>query len=330
MKKILAVVLSLAMILSMTVSSFAAAPLSTNTEADWAEYFTEVYTSDVLDAEGQANALVVSVTMTEDVDMLLRALKTAIGNAEDAGVDTTETNLILADILAEYDLNLEQGLGEDIDGDGYLGDPAKGIVYVPTDATDVEAWTTYYTILLGEAATNPTAVATVVSEIAGNVINSDIDMDTFTSAFPAAASAVGGDVVNQIVWGVEDLLSTDLNSDGYVGKPDGSIDDGQLPEEDESEGGSGGFLSGLLDTVLGILGTIGDLLFGGDSDSDTPTTDPSDDDDLWDDEDDMWGDDSDTSAIPDTGDTTVFAVAAVALVAGAALVMTRKKNEDAE
>lgn len=329
MKKILAVVLSLAMILSMTVSSFAAAPLPTNTEADWAEYFTEVYTSDVLDAEGQANALVVSVTMTEDINMLLRALKKAIGNAEDAGVDTTETNLILADILAEYDLNLEQGLGEDIDGDGYLGDPTEGNLYVPTDSTDVEAWTTYYTILLGETATNPTAVVTVVSEIAGNVINGDIDMDTFTSAFPAAASAVSGDVVNQVVWGVEDLLSTDLNSDGYVGKPDGSIDDSQLPEEDEDESGSGGFLSGLLDTVLGILGTIGDLLFGG---GDSGTTDPTepDDDNLWDDNDDLWDDDGDTSAIPDTGDTTVFAVAAVALVAGAALVMTRKKNEDAE
>lgn len=330
MKKILAVVLSLAMILSMTVSSFAAAPLPTNTEADWAEYFTEVYTSDVLDAEGKANALAISVTMTEDVNMLLRALKTAMRNADAAGVDTTETNIALSAILAEYGLNLEQALGEDIDGDGYLGDPAEGIVYVPTDSTDVEAWTLYYTIILGEASTNPAAVIEVVPAIAGNVINGEIDMDTFTSAFPAAASAVGGDVVNQIVWGVEELLSMDLNSDGYIGKPDGSIEDGQLPEEDESEGDSG--IGGFLDTILGILGSIGDMLFGGGSD-DPGTTDPStpsDDEDLWgDDGDDMWDDDS-SSTIPDTGDTTVFAVAAVALVAGAALVMTRKKSEDAE
>lgn len=333
MKKILAVVLALAMVLSMTVSSFAAAPLPTNTEADWAEYFTDVYTSDFLDAEAQANALVVSVTMTNDVDMLLRALKTAMNNAEAAGVDTTETNLILADILAEHGLNLEQGLNEDIDGDGYLGDPAEGIVYVPTDPTDVEAWTTYYVIILGEASTNPAAVVTVVPEIAGNVINGDIDMDTFTSAFPEAAKIVGGDVVNQIVWGVEDLLSTDLNSDGYIGKPDGNIDDGKLPEEDEDNtSGGSDMLGGLLDTVLGVLGTIGDLLFGGSGEggNDTPPTQPNDDNDPWgDDGDDALGDDS-SSTIPDTGDTTVFAVAAVALAAGAALVMTRKKSEDAE
>lgn len=327
MKKILAVVLSLAMILSMTVSSFAAAPLPTNSEADWAEYFTEVYTSDVLDAEGKANALVVSVTMTEDVNMLLRALNTAMKNADEQGVDTTETNLILADILAEYDLNLEQGLGEDIDGDGYLGDPADGILYVPTNPTDVEAWTLYYTIILGEASTNPAAVVEVVPAIADSVINGSVDMDTFTSAFSAAASTVGGDVVNQIVWGVEELLSTDLNSDSEIGKPDGNIDidDSQLPEDDGS--GSSDMLSGLLDTVLGILGSIGDLIFGG---SDDPgTTDPSDDGNLWGDDGDMWGDDG-SSTIPDTGDTTVFAVAAVALAAGAALVMTRKKSDDAE
>lgn len=328
MKKILAVVLSLAMILSMTVSSFAAAPLPTNTEADWAEYFTEVYTSDVLDAEGKANALVVSVTMTEDVNMLLRALNTAMKNAEQQGVDTTEPNLILADVLAGYGLSLEQGLGEDIDGDGYLGDPADGVLYVPTNPTDVDAWTLYYTILLSDASENPGAVVEVVSAIAGNVINGSVDMDTFTSAFSAAASTVGGDVVNQIVWGVEELLSTDLNSDSEIGKPDGNIDidDSQLPEEDE--GGSSDLLSGLLDTVLGILGSIGDLIFGG-SGSDTPTTEPSDDENLWGDDGDMWGDDG-SSTIPDTGDTTVFAVAAVALAAGAALVMTRKKNDDAE
>lgn len=269
MKKILAVVLSLAMILSMTVVGFAAD-----------------------ETVGSGDAV---------IDDTL------------AGGDITEGDVVEGDDANE---------DESSEPDGSK----------PTDPTDVEGWTAYYVVILGEAATNPAAVITVVPEIAGNVTNNEIDMDTFTSAFPEAAKTVGGDVVNQIVWGVESLLNMDLNSDGYVGKPDGSIDDGQLPEEDEGDSTGGGFdIGGLLDTILGILGSIGDLLFGGSGGDDTPVTDPSDDDDnLWGDDGDMWGDDSDTSTIPDTGDTTVFAVAAVALAAGAALVMTRKKSEDAE
>ena len=322
MKKILAVVLSLAMILSMSVCAFATDDLSgTVSQA----YYEEVLSSDLMDDDAKI-AAITTVQPNED------ALVAAIVAVREAGVDIEGAVVGLNVALAEnYDMDLENALYEDIDGDGYLGDPADGVVYIPEDPTDVEAWTTYYTILLGEAATNPTAVITVVPEIAGNVTSGQIDMDTFTSAFPEAAKAVGGDVVNQIVWGVEELLSADLNSDGYVGKPDGSIDDGQLPE-DPNGGSTGGFdIGGLLDTVLGILGSIGDLLFGGSGDS--GTTDPSDpgdeEDSLWEEED-SWGSEGDGSTIPDTGDTTVFAVAAVALAAGAALVMTRKKSEDAE
>lgn len=116
-----------------------------------------------------------------------------------------------------------------------------------------------------------------------------------------------------------------------------------LPEFDDvlppaGEGGEGGDLeedeapsddTDFLNTILGILGSIGDMIFGGGSDtpSDTPSGDNGDD---------AWGDgDADTDAdddelVSDTGDTTVISVAAVALVAGAALVLTRKKSEDAE
>ena len=325
MKKILAVVLSLAMILSMSVCAFATDDLS---GAVSQAYYEEVLSSNLMDDDAKI-AAITTVKPNED------ALVAAIVAVREAGVDIEGAVAGLNVALAEnYDMDLENALYEDIDGDGYLGDPADGVVYIPEDPTDVEAWTTYYTILLGEAATNPTAVITVVPEIAGNVTSGQIDMDTFTSAFPEAAKAVGGDVVNQIVWGVEDLLSTDLNSDGYVGKPDGNIDDGKLPEEDEGGNAGGGFeIGGLLDTVLGILGTIGELIFGGGNDN-PGTTDPSDpgdeDGNLWDEEDPFDNGGDNGSTIPDTGDTTVFAVAAVALAAGAALVMTRKKSEDAE
>lgn len=269
MKKILAVVLSLAMILSMNVVGFATG---------------EATEGDVIVDGGMVEGDVVE------------------------GGDAIEGDVV------------EGGDATEGEADGNK----------PTDAADVEGWTAYYVVLLGNATTDPLAVTEVVAEIASNVTNGEIDMDTFMSAFPEAAKAVGGDVVNQIVWGVEELLSMDLNSDGSIGKPDVNIDDGQLPDDDSDSGLSLDLdLSGFLNTILGLLGSIGDLLFGGDSGSDTPTDEPTDDDNLWGDDGDSWGDDG-SSTIPDTGDTTVFAVAAVALAAGAALVMTRKKSEDAE
>ncbi len=344
MKKILAVILSLAMILGMNVCAFAAAPLPTNTEYEWAEYFAEVYKSDVLDADGKANALAVSTTMTADVNMLLRALKVAIHKVEAEGVDTTETNIALVAILAENGLDLEAGLGEDITGDGYIGDPANGNVYVPTDKTDVEAWTLYYTIILSEVATNPGAVLETVPAIAGTVLEGKIDMDTFTTAFPEAAKAVGGDVVNQIVWGVESLLKMDLNSDSFIGKPTDvppAIDDGGNEGDGEGDSTGGGFdLGGLFDTVLGVVGglfdsLLGGLLGGGDEGTGDGEDEGEDEGDMWGDDGDAWGDEGLGDAGDDfndssLGDTSVIAVAAVALAAGAALVLTRKKSEDAE
>lgn len=127
-----------------------------------------------------------------------------------------------------------------------------------------------------------------------------------------------------------------------------------LPEEEPSEDAGEDAGSGFLNTILGILGTIGDLIFGGGSDTpDVPGDDGTTDDPFG--GDDQWGDNGDdelsggesSDAVPedeaesengekedelvsDTGDTTVLSVAAVALVAGAALILTRKKSEDAE
>lgn len=201
-----------------------------------------------------------------------------------------------------------------------------------------------------------------------------------------------------------------------------------LPEEEPSEDAGEDAGSGFLNTILGILGTIGDLIFGGGSDTpDVPGDDGTTDDPFG--GDDQWGDNGDdeisggesgeagTSAdaelaksfanefnangssdelvdkiveaimtekvadveafmkafmdaaedkeaayaclqkverriqesnpdfvlpidppsaededelVSDTGDTTVLSVAAVAIVAGAALILTRKKSEDAE
>lgn len=111
----------------------------------------------------------------------------------------------------------------------------------------------------------------------------------------------------------------------------------ELPELPGGEGdGEGGELvpdeeptddTGFLNTILGILGSIGDMIFG--SGDDEPTGGNGDDGEPWEPEGGNT-DPDDENLAPNTGDTTVISVAAVALVAGAALVLTRKKSEDAE
>lgn len=322
MKKILAVILSLAMILSMTVVGFAAEVPAADAGVDaWTAYYTEILTDKTLDADAKADLMLEN--MPSDPSVMVQALTASMSAAREAGVDMDAfTVAMMQKIEEETGINAEDMLGEDIDGDGYIGDPANGNLAKP-EPTDVEGWTEYYATLLGKATTDPSAVGEVVAEIADTVINGDVDMDTFTSAFPEAAKIVGGDLVNQVVWGVETLLSMDLNSDSYIGKPT-TDDDGKLPEDPDNGGATGGFdIGNLLNTVLGFIGTIADLIFGGGGDIPPATEDPTD----------PWGDPEPSepgSTIPDTGDTTVFAVAAVALAAGAALVMTRKKSEDAE
>ena len=117
------------------------------------------------------------------------------------------------------------------------------------------------------------------------------------------------------VWGGE--------GDGGFQFPD--FGDFTLPwDNDNSSSGS------FLDTILGILGTIGDLLFGGGGDDGNGGSGFE-----WGDGDGLGdifggGDGDTTTVIPNTGDVSFIAVAAVAAVAGAALILTRKKNDDAE
>lgn len=325
MKKILAVILSLAMILSMTVVGFAAEVPAADADATaWTAYYTEILTDETLDADAKADLMIEN--MPSDPSVMVQALTASMSAAREAGVDMDAfTVAMMQKIEEETGINAEDMLGEDIDGDGYIGDPANGNLAKP-EPTDVEGWTEYYATLLGKATTDPSAVGEVVAEIADTVINGDVDMDTFTSAFPEAAKIVGGDLVNQVVWGVETLLSMDLNSDNVIGKPT-TDDDGKLPEDPDNGGATGGFdIGNLLNTVLGFIGTIADLIFN-------PGSEPTDPSDPGNNDEEPWPSDPTdpgTSTIPDTGDTTVFAVAAVALAAGAALVMTRKKSEDAE
>ncbi|MBR5190496.1 MAG: hypothetical protein IKW34_00505, partial [Clostridia bacterium] len=112
------------------------------------------------------------------------------------------------------------------------------------------------------------------------------------------------------------------SGEGGEGNEGEEGDDETLLPDDDTAGGA----EDLLNTILGILGSIGDMIFGGGDSGDAGDEGTTDD---------AWGDDTTEDGdsddlISDTGDTTVLSVAAVALVAGAALVLTRKKSEDAE
>lgn len=97
----------------------------------------------------------------------------------------------------------------------------------------------------------------------------------------------------------------------------GSEGDGKFPSFSDitlpwdignSESGS------FLDTILGIIGSIGNIFNPSTPDEPTPGPGPNE-------------EPSTTDPIPDTGDVSFVAVAAVAAVAGAAFILTRKKND---
>lgn len=194
---------------------------------------------------------------------------------------------------------------------------------VPADATELG---TYYAELLNAEDADTVAVA---QEIIADYEAGLYTIETLPDVLGAlmensndADAAVA--VVEQVLVGLEEMgaIVPEEDDETTTGGEDETLAD------DEDEGDDSSFLN----TILGILGTIGDMIFGSDDSTggDDTTGDDGDDEDLWgDDGDDSFDNESD-DLVSNTGDTTVISVAAVALVAGAALVLTRKKSEDAE
>lgn len=201
-------------------------------------------------------------------------------------------------------------------------------VIKPTDPAELGV---YYAELLNAEDSDPAAVAQMILD---DMIIAEGDEGVYTvedlpvvlAAFAENAEDVEklAAAAAQIEAGLADMGIILPEFDDVLPPPSGEDEESTLPEDEEPTDDTG-----FLNTILGILGSIGDMIFGGGSDtpSDTPSGDNGDD--AWGDGDaDADGDDDDL--VSDTGDTTVISVAAVALVAGAALVLTRKKSEDAE
>lgn len=193
----------------------------------------------------------------------------------------------------------------------------------PTAPNDVEGWTAYYTELFGYAETDADEVVDILFE----TINSgEIDQETAMQAIVPAMAGMTDEGRQMFI----EALRKAAEEQGIElpPLPGENPDLPELPSDFEPSFTLPDFGSGdesFLDTILGALGGLGDILFGGGDDTEDPTTPDDDDDDLW-------GDDTEDPEIPDMGDTSVVAVGAVAAVAVAALVLTRKKskNDDAE
>ena len=210
----------------------------------------------------------------------------------------------------------------------------------PAPARDMGA---YYAALLNEGATKDEIFNEVVTDLEeGRVLASSLEsvaeafigsandqalayeivmeltayLQTTTTTTETTTEASGG--IGDIIGGAGDAIGGVVDGAGDV--IGGVVDDASGVVDDVVSGADS-----FLDTILGVLGGLGDILFGeggtGDGSGDAN-------DDLWDDEESTTN--SGDSQVPNGGDTTVVAVATVAIVAGAALVLTRKKSEDAE
>lgn len=205
----------------------------------------------------------------------------------------------------------------------------------PEDPEDVEGWTAYYTEITTKIAeiSDENQRGDQESEFRGELMNDvmsgAMSISTATQVLQAISGSAGEDspiagIIEQIQ-GVIGNLPSELPSIELPSElPSDFPSDITLPSVGGDDSGNGGFL----DTILGALGGIVDGIFGGGGSTgganggDDSNTSGGDDEDLWGSEgDDPFNDNS-------LGDTSVIAVAAVAVVAGAALVLTRKKSKD--
>lgn len=222
----------------------------------------------------------------------------------------------------------------------------------PTDPNDYSGWVAYYSELLTHVDEDKNGVENAIKEdIDAGAISSDIFENVITDAkLNAQYSVSDRTALNSVV---ENTISYNANggSGGSGGSllpdlslpdislpdvslPDVSLPDVSIPSEFPSDitlpsvGGDDSGNGSFLDTILGALGGIVDGIFGG-GDSTGGDTNGGDSNTSGGDDEDLWGSEGDDPFNDNSlGDTSVIAVAAVAVVAGAALVLTRKKSKD--
>ena len=183
-------------------------------------------------------------------------------------------------------------------------------VVKPTDPAELGV---YYAELLNAEDSDPAAVAQMILD---DLIVGEGDEGVYTvEDLPVVLAAFAENSTDveklaaaaaQIEAGLADMGIVLPEMDDVLPPAGEGGENEELPNDEEATDDTD-----FLNTILGILGSIGDD--GEPWEPEGGNTDPD-----------------DENLVSDTGDTTVISVAAVALVAGAALVLTRKKSEDAE
>lgn len=344
MKKLIAVLIALAMVLSMSVMSFATfngqkSPADAiKSDVDgigggvaydvvWnkATGYTPLEASDALKlayyAYAEEDITKANIYAKEDGSLM------NWDEAWQAYYAFLVSNMMLdpVNVIKEVKASVDAGYVESGDAIKMIGDAAMGGIGGDGGAGDLSGVIDQIIGSIGGGQEPEISTDAYVEELKA-LINSGADFETITtkisddlasgkivaSQLPDIAKALtelidAGEIENNET--VQQILEFINGLGGGEGGSFPSFGDITLPWDDgNSESGS------FLDTILGIIGSIGDIFNPGTGD-DPSADDPSDP-----------GTDEPTE-IPDTGDVSFVAVAAVAAVAGVALVLTRKKND---
>lgn len=332
MKRIIAVLIALAMVLSMSVMAFAAFA-EKQSPADLAEGVEENYRNAVNLEDWQLND---AANWWKYIEIRQKIEEQGIYTKEDGSLMTWEeawqayakyvaSNLSSDPANAATELvglvqngYLEAGdlisiIGESImggiGGDGESGDLSgviSGIIDKITGGNkEPEVTADQYVEELVALINSGASVDEITSKISDDIASGKIVLNQIPDIINILSSKIeAGEIENnETVQQILDFFKGLGGGEGGFEFPD--FGDITLPwDNGNSENGS------FLDTILGIIGSIGDLF--NPTNPDTPD-DPS--------------NNGGNSTIPNTGDVSFVAVAAVAAVAGVAFVLTRKKSD---
>lgn len=327
MKKLIAVLIALAMVLSMSVMAFAQfgemkSPADIAGDEETYDKFMNLSGSDIFNYELiDKRAVWEEAYYNEDEHRPMTweeawsaYLSYVLANAgSDPKTAATEIISIIkdgympaGDVITQIGETAMGGIG----GDGESGDLSGVVDQIIGSITggdkepevSAEAYADELAELLNSGATFEDITKKIGDDIASGKI--------VTNQLPDIAKAISAKVEageienNETVQKILDFIDG-LGGEGGIDFPD--FGDIKLPwDNDNSESGN------FLDTILGIIGSIGDLFNPSEPDEPGNTLTPG---------------TNNNNNIPDTGDVSFVAVAAVAAVAGAALVLTRKKSD---
>ena len=332
MKRIIAVLIALAMVLSMSVMAFAAFA-EKQSPADLAEGVEENYRNAVNLEDWQLND---AANWWKYIEIRQKIEEQGIYTKEDgnrmnweeawqayakyvasnlssdpANAATELVGLVQNGYLEAGDLIsiIGESIMGGIGGDGESGDLSgviSGIIDKITGGNkEPEVTADQYVEELVALINSGASVDEITSKISDDIASGKIVLNQIPHIINILSSKIeAGEIENnETVQQILDFFKGLGGGEGGFEFPD--FGDITLPwDNGNSENGS------FLDTILGIIGSIGDLF--NPTNPDTPD-DPS--------------NNGGNSTIPNTGDVSFVAVAAVAAVAGVAFVLTRKKSD---